>query len=145
MINIADKTDMSNIKEFIETEHKKNPIPNHLFLWPSSSDFVVTNTRKTFYYTEDIIVGVASIIEKSELVYLDYIIVSKNHYRLGIGKKLLESLVQYAKVNKKRKIECKVSPYNFSALNLYKNFGFKIKQHLDDFHGVERLEMVLNL
>jgi RimJ/RimL family protein N-acetyltransferase len=53
------------------------------------------------------------------------LMVAESHRRQGIGKRLLEEAVTWARSVGIRKLELHVFPWNESALGLYESFGFE--------------------
>jgi RimJ/RimL family protein N-acetyltransferase len=53
------------------------------------------------------------------------LMVAESHRRQGIGKRLLEEAVAWARSVGIRKLELHVFPWNESALRLYESFGFE--------------------
>ena len=53
------------------------------------------------------------------------LMVAESHRRQGIGKRLLEEAVTWARSVGIRKLELHVFPWNESALRLYESFGFE--------------------
>jgi RimJ/RimL family protein N-acetyltransferase len=52
------------------------------------------------------------------------LMVAASHRRRGIGTKLLEAAVAWARASGVRKLELHVFPWNEPAIKLYENFGF---------------------
>ena len=52
------------------------------------------------------------------------VMVLKNHWKLGIGRVLVKSLLEWAKTAKIRKINLKVRPDNTRAMDIYRKIGF---------------------
>jgi RimJ/RimL family protein N-acetyltransferase len=52
------------------------------------------------------------------------LMVAASHRRRGIGTKLLEAAVEWARASGVRKLELHVFPWNEPAIRLYENFGF---------------------
>lgn len=66
--------------------------------------------------------GISVILDEAELMN---IVVKKNKRGFGIGKALLEKIINICKENKIKILRLEVNQNNFIAINLYKNFGFK--------------------
>lgn len=60
---------------------------------------------------------------KGKCIYLDDIIVTEKHRNKGIGKLLLQAVIQIAKEEKLRKIEWQVLKWNTPAIHFYKKFN----------------------
>lgn len=56
--------------------------------------------------------------------------VQKKYWGIGIGRKLLEEGMKWAKENKIKKITLKVDGTNYRAISLYMDLGFKIEGNL---------------
>jgi RimJ/RimL family protein N-acetyltransferase len=52
------------------------------------------------------------------------LMVAMSHRRRGIGTKLLEAALDWARHSEVRKLELHVFPHNEAAIKLYENFGF---------------------
>jgi L-phenylalanine/L-methionine N-acetyltransferase len=52
------------------------------------------------------------------------LMVAMSHRRRGIGTRLLEAALEWARQSEVRKLELHVFPYNEAAIRLYENFGF---------------------
>ena len=52
------------------------------------------------------------------------LMVAMSHRRRGIGTKLLEAALEWARQSEVRKLELHVFPHNEAAIRLYENFGF---------------------
>ena len=52
------------------------------------------------------------------------LMVAMSHRRQGIGTKLLETALDWARESEVRKLELHVFPYNDAAIKLYEKFGF---------------------
>ena len=52
------------------------------------------------------------------------LMVAMSHRRRGIGTKLLEAALDWARHSEVRKLELHVFPHNEAAIRLYENFGF---------------------
>lgn len=60
---------------------------------------------------------------KGKCIYLDDIIVTEKHRNKGIGKKLLQAVIQLAHQEKVRKLEWQVLKWNTPAIEFYKQFN----------------------
>ena len=81
---------------------------------------------KCIVYDDKNIKGLMYFEEIYERVDIDYIIVSNNYRRQGIGSKLLEYLIDYCKKKNISNITLEVNENNIPAINLYKKYGFEI-------------------
>ncbi|MEO0895172.1 MAG: GNAT family N-acetyltransferase [Bacteroidota bacterium] len=60
---------------------------------------------------------------KGKMLYLDDLVVSENHRRKGIGKKLMDRLVAYAQEKDAQIIKWQVLHWNTPAIEMYKSLG----------------------
>ena len=75
--------------------------------------------------TEGEIVGTAALIKMGEENYeLAKMAVGKNFRGFGIGKKLLEACIEYARQNGKKSIILESNRKQVPAINMYRRFGF---------------------
>jgi diamine N-acetyltransferase len=61
-------------------------------------------------------------------VYLDDLYVQESHRKYGIGRQLLDAVIDVARVNKCRTVRWLVSRWNANAIDFYKKIG----AHVDD-------------
>ncbi len=86
------------------------------------------NNENSYYLVakiENEIVGFAgmkSVLDEADIMN---IVTKKDKRNSGIGSALLEKLLNIAKEKEIKKITLEVNESNFSAIHLYKNFGFK--------------------
>ena len=71
------------------------------------------------------ILGFAGILINVDIVEIMNIVVKKSCRNQGIGKKLLEELINLARKTKLEIINLEVNSKNIPAINLYQSFGFK--------------------
>lgn len=74
-------------------------------------------------------------------LYISNFIVSQKERRKGIGKHLLEKIIEHAKNKKIRLIELETQNTNVPAIKFYQKQGFKItglKSNLYDNEGIEK-------
>lgn len=74
---------------------------------------------------ENNILGFAGIWKSVDDVHITDIVVKKSNRQNGIGSKLLEKLIQTAKMQNFKSITLEVNEYNLPAINLYLKYGFK--------------------
>lgn len=91
----------------------------------------ISNSDKSIFLIvclEDEIIGVGNISAKSSKrtkhKAMVGITVKKKYWRMGIGSKLMESLIEFAKEAKLEIIELNVRSDNQGAIHLYEKFGF---------------------
>ena len=71
------------------------------------------------------ILGFAGILINIDIVEIMNIVVRKKFRRQGIGKKLLEELIKFAKNTNLEFMNLEVNSKNQPAIELYQKFGFK--------------------
>ena len=59
-------------------------------------------------------------------LYLDDLYVQVSHRKQGIGKKLLDSVIEHAKKEKCKKLRWQVSNWNANAISFYRKMGAEI-------------------
>ena len=59
-------------------------------------------------------------------LYLDDLYVQGSHRKQGIGKKLLDSVIEHAKKEKCKKLRWQVSNWNANAISFYRKMGAEI-------------------
>ena len=74
---------------------------------------------------ENAILGFAGTNIILDEVHIENIVVKKDCRGLKIGPKLLESLIENAKMQKSTLITLEVNEQNLPAINLYENYGFE--------------------
>ncbi len=70
------------------------------------------------------------LLHDKKVLYINTIVVSSNHKRKGIGKKLYNGILEKAKSLNIDKIELVVWDFNTSAISFYQKLGFKIKYNV---------------
>ena len=83
------------------------------------------------YYIDNNIVGVIVYEDIYNRFEVDYIVVDSKYRRQGIGKKLLENLINLNPDN----ITLEVREDNIEAINLYKKMGFEIVSKREKYYG----------
>ena len=74
---------------------------------------------------ENNILGFAGIWKSVDDVHITDIVVKKSNRQNGIGSRLLEELIQTAKMQNFKSITLEVNGHNLPAINLYLKYGFK--------------------
>ncbi len=122
MIEIKEMTldDFENIKDKLQTEFDE--------FWNASilkSELESELSKYIVAKVSDEIVGFAGIIILPDDVEITNIVTKKTERKKGIGKLLLDKLIEMAKETKKETISLEVNEINIPAINLYKMFGFE--------------------
>ena len=121
MIKIEKMTfeDFKSIENVLQTEFDEFWTPSILKseLESSLSKYIVAKN-------EDEVVGFAGIIILPDDVEITNIVTKKNERKKGIGKLLLDKLIQMA-FELKKDISLEVNEENNAAINLYKKAGFE--------------------
>ena len=91
-------------------------------------EFENNSFLKHFVYEKDgEILGFYIISNIADLVEIFTIAVDKDHREEGIGSKLLDHIINYAKENCASEIWLEVATKNIAAINLYQKYGFKVQ------------------
>lgn len=91
-------------------------------------EFENNSFLKHFVYEKDgEIIGFYIISNIADLVEIFTIAVDKGHREEGIGSKLLDHIINYAKENGASEIWLEVATKNIAAINLYQKYGFKVQ------------------
>lgn len=122
MIKITEMTfeDFEEIKEKLQTDFDEFWTPSILKseLESGLSKYVVAKN-------DEKIVGFAGVIILPDDVEITNIVTKKQERKKGIGKLLLDKLIEIAKQTEKDNISLEVNEKNIVAINLYKNAGFQ--------------------
>ena len=84
---------------------------------------------------ENNILGFAGIWKSVDDVHITDIVVKKSNRQNGIGSKLLEKLIQTAKMQNFKSITLEVNEHNLPAINLYLKYGFKYVGFRKKYYG----------
>lgn len=91
-------------------------------------EFEDNSFLKHFVYEKDgEVVGFYIISTIADLVEIFTIAVDKDHREEGVGSKLLDHLINYAKEVGASEIWLEASTKNIAAVNLYEKYGFNIQ------------------
>lgn len=84
------------------------------------------------------IIGFAGIIVLPDDVEITNIVTKKTERKKGIGKLLLDKIIEIAKTTKKEYISLEVNENNCVAINLYTKFGFeKVGIRKNYYNGID--------
>ena len=118
-ISKMELSDFEDIKDILETEFDN--------FWNNKNLISEIKNPRSYVIKakfDEEILGFAGIIDTVDQAEITNIVVKKNYRNKGIGSILLETLIEYAKENKKEKIYLEVNCNNHFAIKLYKKFGF---------------------
>ncbi len=122
MVEIKEMTfeDFEKIKDILQTEFDE-------FWKPSILKSELENEISKYIVAKmnDEIVGFAGIIILPDDVEITNIVTKKVERKKGIGKLLLDKLIEMAKETEKETISLEVNEINIPAINLYKTSGFE--------------------
>ncbi len=119
-----------------------------------SKDYILFNIRlpqnlKKFFVTkiENLVVGYIVCWLSEETAHIHNIAVRKEFQNQGIGKRMLEYLIENLKLNGTKSIILEVRKSNLQAISLYKKFDFKEVSIKPKFYpdGEDAIFMVKNL
>ncbi len=103
---------------------------NFRFCW--SKNYILLNIKlpesfRKFYVAkvDDEVVGYVVCWLSDETAHIHNISVKKDYQNVGVGSKILNFLIEKLKKINIKTIVLEVRISNFSAINLYKKFGFK--------------------
>jgi len=129
-IRIAQKKDFSNvlmlIKELADFENEPNAVA--VTLVDLENDYENKLFNCLVAETQNTIVGIALYYNrystwKGKTIHLEDLIVTKNYRGKGVGRALLNSVVEIAKTEKLRRVEWNVLDWNTPAIDFYKSVG----------------------
>ena len=89
------------------------------------NDFLNPNSTYLIAKVENEIVGFAGFLKICDEANIMNIVTKKNKRNLGIGSKLLENLILYAKNQNCKSITLEVNEHNNIAIHLYEKYNFK--------------------
>ena len=122
MIKITEMTfeDFEKIKEKLQTDFDEFWTPSIL-----KSELESDLSKYVVAKNDEKIVGFAGVIILPDDVEITNIVTKKQERKKGIGKLLLDKLIEIAKQTGKDNISLEVNEKNIVAINLYKNAGFQ--------------------
>ena len=112
--------DFDLIKENLQTEFDEFWTPGVL-----KSELENNNSKYIVAKENDEVIGFAGIIVTPIDVEITNIVTKKSKRKKGIGKALLEKIIEIAKQTEMEKISLEVNEENKVAIHLYENSGFE--------------------
>lgn len=114
---------VNNINDFSEDIAV---IEKHCFKTPWTDEQIRSSDNTVFFLAkeEEKPIGYAGMYTVLDEGYVTNIGVMPQHRRKGIGKRLLETLIEFGLEKKLAFISLEVRTSNTPAINLYKSFGF---------------------
>lgn len=91
------------------------------------------------------IVAFAGIWKVVDIMHLNDIVVSKKFRSQGIGKILLNHIINYTKEQNINELTLEVRQDNLPAINLYKHFNFKIIGERKNYYGANNNAIIMTL
>ena len=91
------------------------------------------------------IVAFASIWKVVDIMHLNDIVVAKKFRSQGIGKILLNHIINYTKEQNINELTLEVRQDNLPAINLYKHFNFKIIGERKNYYGANNNAIIMTL
>ncbi len=132
-IRDARTEDMSQILNLIKelAIYENEPEAVSISLNELKSDFINGNFQCFVAVEENYVVGMALFYNrystwKGKTIHLEDLIVTETHRQKGIGKALLDKLVELAKRENLRRVEWNVLDWNTPAIEFYKSVGANI-------------------
>ena len=96
------------------------------------------NSRYVVAKEKNEIVGFAGIIILPDDIEITNIVTKKTERKKGIGKLLLDKIIEISKEEKKELLSLEVNEKNLIAINLYSKFGFeKVGIRKKYYNGIE--------
>jgi ribosomal protein S18 acetylase RimI-like enzyme len=127
-----------NTKLVVITEQNKNLLINFIYNMGNSSDTfryfekrdlncLKNHLISYLFLEEEKPIGYGHLDKDGENVWLGVCIIQEKT-GMGLGKKMMSYLIEFAKQNKISKILLSVDKKNFNAIKMYNKFGFCEKQ-----------------
>lgn len=104
----------------LEQKCSKRPYSKAVMSDVFAGDYLILKAEHS-----DKIVGYAAAIVVFTQAEIINIVVDKDHQNKGIGKKLLENLVEHCRRSGATQVFLEVEESNHAAIKLYTNFGFR--------------------
>lgn len=138
----------ADVQDLIEVDAIENStsLPNKM----SEKDFqnsILSKNHKLFVAVlEDKIVGFV-MVEITDEINIENVVVEKSYRNYGIGTKLLEFVMEFAKSLNIHTLSLEVSENNLTAFLLYKKFGFDLRRVRKNYYsdGAAAYEMSFNI
>ena len=125
--------DYENIKDKLQKEFDEFWTPSVL-----KSELESKNSKYIVALKGKEVVGFAGIIILPDSTEVTNIVTKKVERKKGIGKLLLDKLINMTITEKKEVISLEVNEKNIIAINLYKNFGFeKVGRRKKYYNGID--------
>lgn len=125
--------DYENIKDKLQKEFDEFWTPSIL-----KSELESKNSKYIVALKGKEVVGFAGIIILPDGTEVTNIVTKKVERKKGIGKLLLDKLINMTITEKKEVISLEVNKKNIIAINLYKNFGFeKVGRRKKYYNGID--------
>lgn len=125
--------DYENIKDKLKKEFDEFWTPSIL-----KSELESKNSKYIVALKGKEVVGFAGIIILPDGTEVTNIVTKKVERKKGIGKLLLDKLINMTITEKKEVISLEVNEKNIIAINLYKNFGFeKVGRRKKYYNGID--------
>lgn len=91
------------------------------------------------------IVAFAGIWQVVDIMHLNDIVVAKKFRNQGIGKILLNHIINYTKEQNVNELTLEVRQDNLPAINLYKHFNFQIIGERKNYYGANNNAIIMTL
>ncbi|AEB27096.1 Acetyltransferase [Francisella cf. novicida Fx1] len=124
-ISKAQQTDLQALIDLENTTFLSDKISKKQFAYN-------INKQKYFFVTkrQDSLAGYILCFEYKKTIRVYSLAVSKNYQGQGIGKKLLEYILN----NTDKNISLEVNTNNLIAISLYQNLGFEINKQINNYY-----------
>jgi L-amino acid N-acyltransferase YncA len=117
----------TNPQQYLKESKEKREVTHQRFDFylKTGNSFVAERDGKVVGYVASQIVSFMHGADK--LLWIEYIVVQKNHRKQGIGLALLQKLTDYARQHRIDRIYTTINPDNQPSINLHHKAGFKIE------------------